>query len=86
MNETLNVHHIIPRRLGGRDVMNNLVSLCADKCHELLELSPPIRRAKRTRMVRIDADIRTELMELGMKNESYSDVIRRLIRFYQTSK
>jgi 5-methylcytosine-specific restriction endonuclease McrA len=42
----LDVHHIIPRHLGGLDVLNNLFSVCGDKCHSLLELRPkrkPVR-------------------------------------------
>jgi uncharacterized Zn finger protein len=30
------VHHIIPKRLGGLDILNNLTSLCND-CHRLLD-------------------------------------------------
>ena len=32
-NCRLEVHHITPRRLGGRDVLSNLITLC-EKCHE----------------------------------------------------
>jgi hypothetical protein len=44
-------------------------------------------RAKQyMKMVRLDDDVHAELTELGTKNESYSDVIRRLIKFYRGSK
>lgn len=42
-NKGENVHHVIPRRLHGRDVLENLIVLC-DKCHTLLELRKPISR------------------------------------------
>ena len=34
------------------------------------------------KMVRIDDDVHADLTKIGQKNESYSDVIRRLIDFY----
>jgi hypothetical protein len=30
------VHHIIPRRMNGLDIPNNLIAQC-ERCHELLE-------------------------------------------------
>jgi transposase len=35
--KTLHVHHIIPRRLGGKNELSNLITLCA-ACHERLEI------------------------------------------------
>lgn len=34
-------------------------------------------------MLRIDDDVHADLTDLGKKNESYSNVIRRLIEFYK---
>ena len=33
------------------------------------------------KMVRLDDDVHADLTEIGSKNESYSDVIKRLIKF-----
>jgi len=39
----LSIHHIIPRREGGTNQMENLITLCW-KCHDMIELAePPIR-------------------------------------------
>ena len=35
------------------------------------------------KIVRIDNDVHAELTELGKKNESYSNVIKRLVEFYK---
>ena len=35
------------------------------------------------KMVRLDDDVHSELTVLGTKNESYSDVVKRLIKFYR---
>jgi predicted CopG family antitoxin len=37
------------------------------------------------KMLRIDDDVHAALTDLGKKNESYSDIIRRLIKFYKAS-
>jgi predicted CopG family antitoxin len=36
-----------------------------------------------SKMIRIDNDVHAELGELGKKNESYNDVVRRLIEHYK---
>lgn len=39
----LSVHHIIPREIGGTNILDNLITLC-HSCHDLIELAdPPIR-------------------------------------------
>jgi len=38
------------------------------------------------KMVRLDDDVHTDLTKLGAKNESYSDIVRRLIDAYKKSK
>lgn len=52
------IHHIIPRRLGGLDSTNNLVSVC-QKCHLTLEWRTRIEGMKMT--LRLPADIAKEL-------------------------
>ena len=42
-----------------------------------------IRTRQDMKMVRLDDDVHADLTEIGSKNESYSDIIRRLIRFYK---
>src|SRR4051794_7363824 len=77
------VHHIIPRRKDGLDVLENLKSVC-QRCHGLIELRTiRIAKMRDIKMVRLDDDVHADLTEIGNKNESYSDVIRRLIRFYR---
>jgi HNH endonuclease len=39
-NGKLDVHHIIPRRDGGQDSMDNLITVCNGICHKKLE---PVR-------------------------------------------
>jgi predicted CopG family antitoxin len=36
-----------------------------------------------SKMIRIDNDVHKELGELGKKNESYNDIVRRLIEHYK---
>jgi predicted CopG family antitoxin len=42
-----------------------------------------IAKQEMAKMIRIDDDVHTELTKIGYKNESYSDVVRRLIDFYK---
>jgi len=39
-DKKLEVHHIIPKRMGGRDIENNLVSVCKS-CHKKIEIKRP---------------------------------------------
>ena len=46
-NPAQSIHHLIPRSLGGRDTIENLVALC-NKCHDRVEIETSVLLAKNT--------------------------------------
>jgi predicted HNH restriction endonuclease len=81
----LHVHHIIPRRKGGADCLENLTTLCPT-CHRIVE---PIKsldygyKVTSGMIVKLKDDTHAELNEIGLRNESFDDIIKRLIKFYK---
>lgn len=85
-NEDLDVHHIIPRRLGGLDVVNNLVSLCSDKCHWLLEYrSHNTETQEHQKMVKLKDSTHAELVKIGRYGETMDDIIKKCVKAYKES-
>lgn len=77
----LKVQHLIPRRLGGLNSINNLSAMCS-KCHTLTELQDPI--IPKLTNIQVTIDIREKLNEMKKKKgESYTDIIYRCIKAYE---
>lgn len=75
----LDVHHLISRRKQGLDSINNLTSVCRT-CHGLIETKPKKYNFQRKyTTIRVSVDLIGLLSSLGVKGESYEDVILRLI-------
>ena len=45
-----------------------------------------IKMKQDMKMVRLDDEVHADLTQIGSKNESYSDVIKRLIKFYRDNR
>jgi 5-methylcytosine-specific restriction endonuclease McrA len=79
----LHVHHIIPRRKGGLNTLDNLISLC-HKCHKPEEFKDYVGIVKI--MIRIRKDIHKGLIDLAKYGDSMSDVIDMLLESYHENK
>lgn len=79
--KNLHVHHIIPKRKGGADCLENLITLC-EKCHRVIE---PIRsldygyKVTSGKMIKLKIDTYNELKELGRFGESMDTLLTRLM-------
>lgn len=78
----LEVHPIIPRCKGGKDILENLITYC-HKCHRKiapsrLYIDNPTRGLKR-RSITISSDTYRKLTKLGTLKDSFSGVLRHLI-------
>jgi 5-methylcytosine-specific restriction endonuclease McrA len=74
----LDIHHIIPLRKNGLNSLYNLVAVCR-KCHTIIELDPPSKGMNMVKLIKVDNDIHERLTKRGQKNETYSDIIRKLL-------
>jgi 5-methylcytosine-specific restriction endonuclease McrA len=74
-------HHIIPRRKGGPNTLDNLVTSCPS-CHRKEEPRDrqPIGKVK---TFKITDELHEELMRLRKKSERFMDVIQRLVDHYK---
>lgn len=80
-NKRLEVHHIIPRRYGGLDIEDNLVTVCR-ACHAKMEPPRNFRYKLETgiKTIIVSKETRDKLKEMGKKGESYDDVLRRVLK------
>ncbi len=91
MFESLDVNHIIPRRVKGLDSIYNLFSVCRP-CHGLVELEPApkisipkISDIKLT-TIQVSESTRNALAELGSKGETYEVILKRLLKEAKSKK
>ena len=71
------VHHIVPRSLGGRDHIRNLISLC-DECHGLIHGAD---FTKQRRMLKASIEHRRATGgKLGGRQRSYGEDQAELVR------
>jgi HNH endonuclease len=81
--DKLDIHHIICRRKGGLNIMNNLMSLCV-KCHRILEptrikyFHPIIQKS-----ISLKIETHAELTKLGVYGETIDDIIKKCIEAYK---
>ena len=78
----LDAHHIISRRKNGLDSIHNLTSVC-ESCHGLIETKPKLLPIK-YKLVKVKLDTYNRLVKRGQKNETYEDIIRRLLDLTET--
>lgn len=81
--ETINleIHHIQPRKLGGIDSLDNLISLC-HKCHTAIE-PRNIGSENLVKTIKISEETHAELNSIGVRGESFENIVKRLIKFYK---
>lgn len=83
ITKKVEIHHKIPRKLGGIDSSENLISYCR-KCHKIVEPSHIGKLSvKITKTVRINDSIHKELKALASYDDTLDDVVARLIKEYQ---
>lgn len=76
--QSLEIHHVIPLRLGGDDLLENLRTLCK-KCHRRHE--PHEMQAMRRKSVSIDVDLYDYVTGKAERyHESFSTILRRLLK------
>lgn len=85
----LDVHHIIPRRDGGSDDLENLKTLCSYICHNIEEsIDRRIKRGNiRKKTVWIPEDIDIALRIIAAKeNKGFSDISEEAYKLYLAKK
>lgn len=74
------VHHIIPKRMGGLDVLENLTSVCR-RCHKLIELVQFIEyNDNDSRMVRLKEDTYLHMRQYVNLDRTFDDVLREALK------
>jgi 5-methylcytosine-specific restriction endonuclease McrA len=76
----LQIHHKIPLNENGTDSIDNLISLCYE-CH--FKIHHHNAATGRTRQIKIQDDTYNELTELGEKNETFDDIIKKCVKAYK---
>jgi hypothetical protein len=79
------VHHKIPKRKGGPDTLDNLISFC-HKCHKIVEpsrLMGYIERVTNGKTLNLTRKTYGDLTEIGRKGETYDDIVARLVKYYR---
>jgi HNH endonuclease len=79
--QRLDVHHKIPRRKGGLDILENLISLCR-KCHKIVE--PTTKMGYSTKvtsgyMLKVKLKTHKRLKKFGKFGDSFEDILNRLM-------
>jgi hypothetical protein len=82
--DKLEIHHLIPRRKGGLDVLENTLTVCR-KCHKTIE---PCRKMgypnKVTwgKNIAVSAETHGNILMCGKMGDSIGDVITRIVNYY----
>ena len=82
------IHHIIPRRSGGSDELDNLITYCR-KCHKIIEPSHIIRRlsiiAQMDLIIKVSDLNHTRLQEIGRMTDTMDDVVGQLLDWWDST-
>jgi hypothetical protein len=79
----LTVHHIIPRKRGGLDILENLKTLCRNS-HGIIHFGSGI--TGKTSTIRLSKTTYTRLVKHQKYGETMNDVVCRLIDVYEKHK
>lgn len=81
IEENLVVHHLIPRRFGVLNSLNNLVTLCKVKCHALLEIGRHRDLTSHciSRTIRKETYYRVLELGDGKYGETFNDILERVL-------
>jgi len=83
----LEVHHIIPKRKQGLDSVNNLVTVCLE-CHDMIELFRQSSKNKwvNIKLITLREETYKRLDSIGEKGDTYNDLVKKLLDYYQNGK
>jgi 5-methylcytosine-specific restriction endonuclease McrA len=79
-SKRLEIHHRIPRKRGGIDILENLITLCI-KCHRKSE--PREKSNIKYTLIKVHIETHAELNRIGLRGESFDAIIRKCIEAYK---
>lgn len=88
----LEVHHVIPKRKGGLDILDNLVSFCR-KCHCILEPKRGERNLEKDMSIRVSQKLKSRLAKIRARltlkdgrDRSMEELISMLVDAYESKE
>lgn len=86
-SDIIEVHHIIARQKEGPDGLNNLKVYCR-KCHKIIEPAWSLYNGISSinphfKTVAISNELHQELNKIGLRGESFENIIRRCVDYYK---